>query len=511
MDNPISGWKLPRVAFAVYLGQGTRSPAQAPLAIAVVGPRAHDSGGTAQGSQNDNDPLQVTSVDGANSAWGDGSAISRIVEAILAEHPSATIWGCSCEKGGGATRGTWTVSITGTASAAGTLRYAVADMLYEVSVDAGATNDAVGAALEAAINAKPMSPVIASYNATTDTLTLTCKWYGPTSADVIPVALSVPAGLTVGSPSATPGATECDWASAYDALFNYGVDIAYLVPATRDETVLTSGSTALRQKIKAQLAPLVGHLVTVIMGRNDANVADLSDAWDLGTTNYDETAYWAQVVLAHGCPAEPWRMAGSVAGARAKSEESLGPNGNWIGLTGYTLSSVVLPWSSSAIYAMSMANTAVLGGISPVWWDFAGGKAMLLQSVCCKHLNGSTPDPSLVDSTNVPSVVRAVSYGLRSQIASTYSGFRAIDDVDGAPPEVVPSRCVSPLLMKDWLLSTMRRDYESRGWVQGVNVHASATSVIIDPSDPSTMLYELPLDVPRWLLRVCGHHREIGG
>ena len=83
--------------------------------------------------------------------------------------------------------------------------------------------------------------------------------------------------------------------------------------------------------------------------------------------------------------------------------------------------------------------------------------------------------------------------------------------MDGAPPEVVPSRCVSPLLMKDWLLSTMRRDYESRGWVQGVNVHASATSVIIDPSDPSTMLYELPLDVPRWLLRVCGHHREIGG
>lgn len=514
MDNPISGWKLPKVAFAAYLGQGTRSPAQAPLAIAVVGPRSYSASGsppTALGTQSDNAPLRISSVAEADAAWGPGSAISRIAAAIFAEHAGATVWGVAASPGSSATRGSWAVSITGTATESGVLRYAIADEVVEVSVATGDTNDAVGAALAAQINGSQSLPVWAAYSDASDTLTLTCRWYGPTSTDIDPTALSVPAGLTVGSPSETAGTIECVWSDAYEALFDYGIDIAYVVPATQDASTLTSGSGALRQHLRALLAPLEGRLVTAIMGRKDSLPETLSDAWDLGTTNYDETAYWSQVVTAPSAPAEPWRVAGAVAGARAKAEESLGPNGNWVGLTGYTLSSVVLPWSATAAYALSAANTAVLGGCSPVWWDFAGGKAVLMQSVCCKHITGTTPDPAVIDSTNVPAVIRAVSYGLRSQIASTYSGFRAVDDVDGAPPEVVPPRCTSPLLMRDWLLSTMRRDYESRGWIQGVDTHAAATSVVIDPADPSTMLYELPLDVPRWLLRIVGHHREIGG
>lgn len=515
MTSPLSGWKLPKVAFALYLGQGTKSPAAGPASILVVGPRAYDStGGSGHelGSAADNEIKQVGGLDDAKTYWGGGSPIARVIAAIFAEHPSATVYGVCPATGVGATRGSWTVQITGTATASGTLKYAVADDLYEVSVASGDTNDTVGAALAAAITANENAPVWASYNSTTDTLTLTAKFYGPESAGITPVLVQAVGGITVGSPSATAGTIEPDWASAYGAVDAWGLVPAYIVPCCNDTTVLTSGATSLKAYITGWLAPLSGKLITAVIGWTAASDPTTAlDAWDNGTTNYNEPGYWSQMIIAPSAPAEPWRVAGHGIGARAAGEDSGGANSNWIGLTGCTLN-MVMPWSSSAAYSLSAANTFVRTGGSPVWWDFAGSKARLMQSVCCKHLLGSSQSDAVVESTNVPSVCRVVSYGIRDMIYTTFSGFRVVeDDTSGEPPDDLPSRCTSPSLMKEWLLATMQNKYEVIGYVQNVRALADVTSVQIDPADAQALLYELPLDVPRWLLRVVGTHREVGG
>jgi phage tail sheath gpL-like len=600
--------RIPRAAFALLLGQGSRTPAQSPLDILLVGPRSNTgtgsetfeingtgpktivvtslingiswklvstvgasavaiSGGcvtmsvkdddsctvtamqaliagsaavaeaititgtgsdafdnakafatahdlcSAEGSASDDDPKNLYVASDATDYFGAKSPIKRMLSRLLAEYPGATVWGVCADDNATCTRGRHVYGLTGTATETRTMRFAVADTAYDVAVTTGDTNDVVGAALAAKINADAACPCYAAYSATNNELALTHAWNGPEQGFAITILVNV-AGLTFGAPSDTPGTGEPDFATALDAAFLGIPSVDYVVPATDDNTVLTSGATSLKAKIAAKLAPTEGLLVTAILG----NTADAyttahtaTDAWDDGTIAYNETGYWSQLGWYSNYPAEPWCVAAALAGLRVKNEES-SPRLNWMQLDGGPrLVSLGVPWLASSRATSTEINAAIAAGITPIDCEWSSGKAYVVLSVCTKHQIASADNLTYVECTNIPAVARYVSYGVRSSWSTTFSGFNVVANVDGEEPDELPTLTTCPYLMKEWLLTTMRTDYQKTGYVQRVDDHAAVTSVEQDATAPNRILYELPLDIPRWVTQIVGVHREIGG
>jgi len=504
--------RIPRVAFALLLGQGSRSPAQSPLDILLVGGRGFSEAAAALGVADDNEPQRIYSVDDAVTYWGRKSPITRMTERVLSSYPGATLWGCSAAKHVSGAQGTVTMTVTGTATEAGTIILGCADKAFSISVASGASAATVGAAIEDALDADDTLPCYADY--LIGVLTLKNGWMGPEQGYELVVLQNV-GGITLGAPAYVPDTSACDWASAYDAAFGGIPSIDYVVPATDSVTTLTSGATALKAKIAAKLAPTTGLLVTAVVGNTDdtsAGAATQTAAWDDGGIDYNETGYWSQVVWARNYGAEPWCVAAAVAGLRVGSEES-SPQADWIGLMGGpVIPSMIAPWSAAAATLTDpVVNAALLLGITPIRYEWDEDKARVVLSQTAKHQIGSVANATMLECTNVPAVCRAVSYGIRTSLALAFSGFSVVADVDGEEPDDLPAKTTCPYLIREWLVSTMKKDYQLRGWVQRVEEHRDVTGVEQDSDSPSRILYELPIDVPRWVTQIVGVHREIGG
>lgn len=505
--------RIPRVAFALLLGQGSRTPAQSPLDILLVGPRSYDeaTGLTPLGVADDNEPQRIYSVDDAIDYWGQKSPIVRMAARVLSSYPGATLWGCSCTKGAG-TRGSVTMTVAGTATAAGSVILGVGDKSFEIPVASGASAATVGAAIEAALDADDALPCYPDY--AIGVLTLLNPWYGPEQGYELAVLQNV-AGITLGSPTPAAGTVACLWDAAFTAAFGGVPSIDYVVPATDVVATLTSGATCLKAQIASALAPTTGLLCAAVVGNTDdtaAGAATMTAAWDDGGTDYSETGYWSQVVWARNYGAEPWCVAAAVAGLRVQAEES-SPQLNWIGLQGGPIvPSMVAPWSASdAVLSDSVLNAALLAGVTPIKYEWDVEKSHVVLSITAKHQIGSVANATMLENTNVPAVCRAVSYGIRTSLALAFSGFAIVSDVDGEAPDDLPSRTTSPQLVKEFLVATMKTDYEARAWVKKVEAHRDVTGVEQDSDNPSRLLYELPMDVPRWVTQIVGVHRALGG
>ncbi len=516
----IPGWasndRIPRVVFALAFGQGPHGSGVAQDYVLFAGARAYDATAptpVAQGTATDAEPVAVYSADDAATKWGYGSEIHRMAIRWFRAYPSSPAYGVSPAKGEAAARATKDCVLASPPTVSGTATIEIAGTSVQVYIEAAAAIADIGADMAAAINADTSLPVLASF--VTATLTLTAKCYGPNGNQIKYRIYDLPASLTCTNSDSTlaTGAVEPSWSAAYAAAFALDTVFYHIMPATNTVATLNAGTGNLRGRIKDNLAPTVGKLMDVFVGATTTLAAaeTINDGLDLGTTDYDEPGYWFRLAWAKTNYLEPWVYAARVGGECAAAEGT-SPVQNWIGLEGGPVFDDVAPTPLVSNYPTDTElNEAIAYGISPAQYSHKQQVTRLVTMVTSKHLIGVANDPSYVEHTNITAVCRAVSYGMRASLAADFSGFNVMDDAaGGTTPDKLPSRTTCPAHVKQTLLTHMRQDYESRGWVQKVTTHAAATTVERDPSLPGRLLYELPIDAIRWVDAIGGFHREVG-
>ncbi|MFB0874568.1 MULTISPECIES: phage tail sheath subtilisin-like domain-containing protein [unclassified Sphingobium] len=151
---------------------------------------------------------------GQGVAWfGRGSQLARMIAAAFAVDPLVELWAIAIDNHGSGVAATGTITITGPATANGTLAYMIAGTHIQVGVASGDTATAVATAIAAAVTARPDLPVVAASAAGVVTLTAVNRGTVGNDIDVRQNHYDgevIPAGLTSTIVGMASGATNGD-------------------------------------------------------------------------------------------------------------------------------------------------------------------------------------------------------------------------------------------------------------------------------------------------------------
>lgn len=177
-----------------------------------------DSGNATPG-----EPVPIGTADEAIALFGAGGQLTRMIEMFRRNNLVQQLWALPiAEPTGDEAEGS--ITVTGPATASGTIRLYVGGQIVPVAVSSGDAATAIATAIKDAVNATPSLPVTAtSDNAE---VTLTVKWAG-TTGNAIRVFANyrgkgdgeeMPAGVQLAIVQPTGGTGDPDLAAALDAL-----------------------------------------------------------------------------------------------------------------------------------------------------------------------------------------------------------------------------------------------------------------------------------------------------
>jgi phage tail sheath gpL-like len=137
---------------------------------------------TAAGSAATATPYLVATTSEAIAKFGRGSMLARMHAMYRASDPTGEVWCIAAADAGPGVAATGTITVTGPATAAGTINLYIAGQVVQVGVGSTDSANTVATNIGAAINAALDLPVTATV--ATNVVTLTCRWKGPTGNDI---------------------------------------------------------------------------------------------------------------------------------------------------------------------------------------------------------------------------------------------------------------------------------------------------------------------------------------
>jgi phage tail sheath gpL-like len=187
----------------------------------------------------------ITEAADAIAAFGRGSMLARMAAAFRKIDGNSRLYAIALDDAVGSTAATGTITVTGPATAAGTIALMVAGVAVPVGVVNAASAATVATAIAAAINAKPDLPVTAAAAAAVVTLTSRNKG---TCGNAIDIRHShndgeaLPAGIGLAIVAMSGGATDPD----IDTIWPVIGDNAYrtLIVGNVDATVVGSSRSS---------------------------------------------------------------------------------------------------------------------------------------------------------------------------------------------------------------------------------------------------------------------------
>lgn len=149
-----------------------------------VGPNYLDFWGEyTPGTESELVPRQVTSANQASTLFGRGSHLHGMAQALFKNNLVTEAWLVAQDDAAGTARHV-TVTFTGVPTAAGTIFIYVGGVRFAIGVAASAAIDTYGAAVAAAIQADTSLPIVVSYDATNDRLSIVAKNKGTVPNDL---------------------------------------------------------------------------------------------------------------------------------------------------------------------------------------------------------------------------------------------------------------------------------------------------------------------------------------
>jgi phage tail sheath gpL-like len=427
----------------------------------------------AAGTAPANEPMLITSIDEAREAFGAGSALAAMIATYRANDGFGTLWALPVADAGGATKAEGTITITGTATAAGTLVAYIAGRRVRVGVASGDLASVVGDALMEAINADTDMQVTAADDDAGE-VTITAKHGGAIGND-IDIRLNylgniggekTPAGLTIDIVPMAGGATNPDLTAALAAIGDEEFD--FVASAFADTANLNLFKTEWDDENGrwSWARQIYGHVFAGVAGTEAELVA-------FGDTRNDRHV---TLIGSDASPTPPWEWAAAwTAQASGSVREDAARPWQTLRLTGVKAPTI------PKRFTLSSRNTLLFSGIA-TWAVASDGTVMIERSVTTYQENAfGQDDPSFLDVQTAYQLMEIIRR-LRQVITTKYARHKLANDGTrfGAGSAIVTPSVIKAELINQYGVM------ESAGLVE--NMAAFKANLIVERSaDPNRL------------------------
>lgn len=358
----------------------------------------------------DTEVRRLLSKEDADVAWGAGAEGALGAYAafdVLAGMDGVEVYGCAPSPAGGAAAATTIATVTGTATANGTILVSIGGFEFEVNVTSGDAQNTIAAAINT--RAATVARLPATAGVSTNAVTFTAKSAGIrgnqlvcyvdfSNAPGVTVALSGTGGAALTSTATVVGRTfgNGTGTETLTTLFAtlYGLQNDRLAVAQNDATSLGLWEA----QVDAKAGPLEGRIEHMVAASN----GNFATATSLAQTTLNNPR--AQLVWLEASEQHPFAVASAMAALRAVNEV-VQPNSGYDGVTVKGIRGQRMPGYWVKSYAAKQAALDV--GVTPLE-SMPDGSARIVRSITTRCLDGSTPDYRTLDTAEsvVPDAVR---------------------------------------------------------------------------------------------------------
>lgn len=406
-------------------------------------------------------PTRITSADQAEQCFGRGSMLAEMFSYLKAANRYTETWAIALDDDGAGVAATGDITVTGPATASGTLAIYIAGKRVRVAVTAADTADDIATAVAAAINADTSLPVTAAVNGvTTNKVDLTCRWKGETGND-IDVRVNYyqgetsPAGVVTTITAMSGGTANPDIADAIAVMGDEWWN-SVVMPYTD-----TANLAALETELADRWGPtrmIDGIAYTAYRGTHAAT----------GTFGAARNSHLLTCIGTGTSPQPPYIWA-AVNAAVAAASISIDPARplQTLPLTG------ILPPAVEARWTLEERNLLLYDGIATFTVD-AGGQVLIERQITTYQQNAyGVDDPSYLD-VNTPATLSYIRYATRARITQKFPRHKLADDGTrfGAGQAIV-----TPNIIRAELLALFR-ELESAGLVE--NFEQYKTDLVVE-------------------------------
>ena len=414
----------------------------------------------------------VTSADVASAYYGQGSMLSRMIRAWRANNTFGELWAYPVADNASGVAATSTVTVTGTAAAAGVVSLYIGGVLVSVAVASGDTATNVATAIVAAVTANVRLPVTAANTAGVVTLTARNKGTQGNSIDVrvnlygARGSEALPAGVAVAIVAMASGATDPALTGLAAALGDEEFEVIVApytvtgqINALRDMMDDSTGRWAWSRQIYghvfAAMKASSADLLTFSSGRNDQHMTVVGYETDNPTSVPEMAAAFAAQAFT------------SISADAARPLQTLALAG-------------VLPAPVGSRFTKTTHQSLLSAGIAAVYYD-PGSAVRILRAVTTYRTNAwGITDRSYLDCETLFTLAEVIRR-LRSVITTKFPRSKLASDGTrfGAGQPIVTPKIIKAELVAQYA------EMEAAGLVEDAAGFTAATIVERDGTDPS--------------------------
>ena len=465
-----------RLLAGVELDRTGTAPAAGRARTVLVGQKLNAGSATA------NAVVYVGTEARAKALFGQGSHLHLMVQALLANDPTAEVYAIPLSDNGAGTAAIGSVQVTAAATASGTISLYIAGQLVSVGVSAGDSANDIAASINTAINDIADLPVTSTVS--TSTVTVTCRHKG-TLGNAIDTRVNyrvgeqLPAGvaLTITQVGAgTAGATDPTLTTANTAL--QSANWRWCVYPYTTDTQQDALDTIMLARWDAQSGKLGGHFSAY----SDTVV-------NLQTWAADRNSPHGSTLGLYSSPTPTWVTAAAYCGAVAKSLRAHPA----VPLSDVVLSGVLAP-ATSAQFTASEGNTLGLDGVATAYVD-AHGATRINCAVTHYKTDGNGTADTTYQFVNAPYQTAYIIDALTSGLRSAFAGKILVDD---ASLVSVGTPAVDVSMIRAYLLGVYDR-LQRDAITENADLFADALTVERDTGNPNRVNVYFPPDLANQL------------
>lgn len=413
-------------------------------------------------------PVLITSVDQANVYFGAASQLAHMIAKVKAANTDTECWAIAQADNVAAVAAAGQITITGPATAAGTINLYIAGRLVQIAVAAAATAATVATALAAAINANTALPVAAVVNAVDNyKVDITARNAG-LNGNFIDIRTNIyqdqvlPAGINLTVTAMTGGSAN--------------PDVTNVMAAIGDDWytafIMAYGDTANIAVLESTLATRFGPL-KMLEGHGYIGYADTHS--NLVTKGQSRNSKNVSAIGANGSPTPPWEWAATL-GAVCAFNLQIDPARpvQRLELPG------ILPPKINQRFTRDERELLLKNGIS-TFTVTSDGKVQIERVITEYRLNSANAaDPSFLDIETLHTL-SYLRWDVRTLIALRFPRHKlANDGTRYAQGQAV----VTPRVIRDTLIARFFQ-WEEAGLVEGAEQFKKDLIVERDTPDPN--------------------------
>ncbi len=421
-------------------------------------------------------PTRIFSDAQAEVAFGKASILSRTYRAFHAADASSECWAIAVDDLGGGTAATGTITVTGPATAGGTIALMIAGQPVAVGVANAAAAATVAASIAAAINAVAALPVTAAAVAAVVTLTSRHKGTAGNDIDVrhsYYQGEALPAGIGLVTVAMANGAGD----PVYDTVWDAIADGEYrtIILAHHSAAVLTSVETELKDRM-GPTRMLESFCWTAHRG-------DLAALAAFGPTRNSE---FVSNIGTGISPTPPWEWAGNY-GAVGGYYSAIDPARPL-----QTLGLVAVKAPAENVRLARADREALLAVGIATYMVGADGSVMIERSVTSYQKDAfGQADPAFLDSETMLTL-SYIRVAVRFRFLTKFPRHKLANDT--STRLAAGAAIVTPAVLRAEFVALMR-ELEEAGLVENIDQFKADMLVERDPNDPNRVNALLPPDL----------------